>query len=74
MPVNNVYKNSFRVLDLQVEKIYHDRSEAEKAQKELKDSGQYHMVKITSFKTGARPNKYNNFKQAYNYAVRAYSK
>ncbi len=74
MPVNNIYKNSFRKLTLSLEDTRNTYAEAICLQSELKAMGSYHMVKVTRFKCGAKPSKYNGFKQNYSYAIRAYIK
>lgn len=71
---NNIYKNSFRKLTLCVEEIVSTEKEANEYKEFLQQLGIYHMVKLSRFKTGARPNKYNGFKQHYDYAIRAYKK
>lgn len=71
---NNIYKNSRRSMLLMKEEIFNSSTEAETAYENHKVSGEYSLVKKTSFKTGAKPNKYNNFKQSYSYAVRCYKK
>lgn len=72
---NNIYKNSQRSLILELEETFSNYADAKVRQCELKVIGSYHMVKLTSFKFGARPSKYNGFKpSSHHYAVRAYSK
>lgn len=68
MPVNNVYKNSFRVLHLVTEETFSNDFDARSRQTELKKTGTYHMVKVTRFRFGSK------HERSYRYAVRAYKK
>jgi len=73
---NNIHKNSARKLILCIERVESTLEEANRVKfGELSNNGEnYHMIKIFKFKTGAKPNKYNGFKQNYSYAIRAYKK
>lgn len=72
---NTIHRNSSRKLVLAKEVIRDNYADSLVLQSELKLSGLYHMVKITRFKMGANPNKYNNYAPTpYHYAIRAYSK
>ena len=71
---NNIYKNTRKSMLLMKELVFNSSIEAETAYEKLKLSGEYSLVRKTSFKTGAKPNRLNNFKQNYSYVVRCYQK
>lgn len=71
---NKVFTRSRKVLSLELEETYTSKFVAQDRLKELTTSNRYFRVTCHPFKIGARPNKYNGFKQSYHYVIRAYNK